>query len=85
MAMRGFRFLGKIEHVSVNDFHPSDLLFFSPYEEGGSFRGSGAGLRARDFDLFQCQTVVAMGACPSDYVFVATALGEHAFEVGDAV
>ena len=77
--MRGFRALGKIEHLSVRDYDPSDLLYFSPSADGISMRGS-AGIRARDFDLFLCQTTIATVGGPSDYVFVATALGEHAFD-----
>jgi hypothetical protein len=76
--MRGFRALGKVELVSMSDFDEGDLLFFSPHEDGGSWR-SERGFRARDFDLFMCQTAVVTGACPSDYVFVATAIGEAAF------
>jgi hypothetical protein len=63
--------------VSPHDFDPGDLLFFSPSEEGGDWRTGH--IRARDFDLFTCKTYVVMGQCPSDYVFVATAIGEHAF------
>lgn len=81
--MRGFRALGKIEHLSARDYDESDLLFFSPREDGIPFRGCG-GIRARDFDLFFCQTAVATGAAPGDYVFVATALGERAFARYDA-
>jgi hypothetical protein len=80
--MRGFRFVGPASLASMNDFAPSDLLFFSPHIEGGLWR-TGC-IRARDFDLFLCQTHVAMGACPDDYVFVATAIGEGAFRVEDS-
>jgi hypothetical protein len=75
--VRGFRFVGRVDLASARDFDESDLLFFSPNEEGGEWR-TGA-IRARNFDLFQCQTFVVMGLCPSDYVFVATAIGEGAF------
>lgn len=82
--MNGFRFIGKIEQVSQRDFHESDLLFFSPCEDGSNMRtdssGSPRGFRGRDFDLFMCQTAVVTGLCPSDYVFVATALGEACFK-----
>ena len=76
--MRGFRFVGRIDLVSSRDYDGGDLLFFSPREEGGDWRTGF--IRARDFDLFQCQTVVSMGACPTDFVFVATAIGEGAFD-----
>jgi hypothetical protein len=75
--VRGFRFLGRAEHVSVRDYNESDLLFFSPFEDGSLMRAGG--IRARDFDLFSCQTAIATGACISDFVFVATALGEDCF------
>lgn len=75
--MRGFRFLGRLEHVSARDYDPGDLLFFSPHEDGSDMRRGH--IRARDFDLFTCQTAIAAGACESDYVFVATAIGENAF------
>jgi hypothetical protein len=80
--VRGFRFIGKIEHVSQRDYHESDLLFFSPSEDGSDMRRGC--VRARDFDLFSCQTAVVTGVCESDYVFVATALGETAFDRVDA-
>ena len=76
--------LGRIDLVSARDFHESDLLFFSPHEEGGAWREDAVGphgFRARDFDLFMCQTAVVTGTCPGDYVFVATAIGEGAFDV----
>lgn len=76
--MRGFRALGKIDNLSVKDFDGGDLLFFSPDALGFEMR-SNTGIRARDFDLFTCQTFVVTGQCPSDYVFVATAIGEYAF------
>lgn len=75
--MRGFRFLGRIDLVSVRDCDPADLLFFSPNEEGGDWRPGW--IRVRSFDLFACQMAVVVGTCPSDYVFVATAIGENAF------
>lgn len=75
--MRGFRFLGRIEHVSARDYDPGDLLFFSPNEDGTEMRHGS--IRARDFDLFSCQTAIACAAVHSDYMFVATAIGEHAF------
>lgn len=76
--MRGFRALGKIELVSPRDFEPGDLLYFSPNEDGGDWRTGH--IRARDLDLFTCQTFVVTGQCPSDYVFVATAIGEDCFK-----
>lgn len=76
--MRGFRPLGRADLVSTRDYDVSDLLFFSPYEEGGSFRTGG--IRGRDFDLFTCQLAIATGACPTDHVFVAVALGEDCFK-----
>lgn len=75
--MRGFRLVSRIDLASINDFDPGDLLFFSPSVEGGGWRTGS--IRARDFDLFMCQTHVVTGACPADYVFVATAIGENAF------
>lgn len=75
--MRGFRFVGRIDYVSMRDYKSDDLLFFSPNEDGEQMR-SGA-IRGRDFDLFGCQTAVVTGLCPSDFVFVATAIGEAAF------
>lgn len=77
--MRGFRAIGKIELVMPGAYDPGDLLFFSPDEAGDEMR-RGAGLRARDFDLFSCKTAVVTGQCPSDYVFVATAIGEACFK-----
>lgn len=81
--MRGFRCIGPAHLVSPRDYHPSDLLFFSPDGSGDPMRtdaaGSPRGMRARDFDLFMCQTAIATGACPSDYIFVATAIGEEIF------
>lgn len=76
--MIGFRPLGRIELVSVNDYNEGDLLYFSPNEEGGDWRTGH--IRARDFDLFKCQTFVVTGACPSDFMFVATAIGERCFK-----
>lgn len=76
--MRGFRLLGRVEQISARDYHESDILRFAPSEDGLDMR-EGA-FRARDFDLFQCQTHVVMGLCPSDYVFVATTIGEDAFK-----
>lgn len=76
--MRGFRALGRVARLSVNDLDPGDLLFFSPNEEGGDWRTGH--IRARDFDLFTCQMFVVTGQCPDDFVFVATAIGETAFE-----
>lgn len=76
--MRGFRFLGRVEQISKHDYDESDLLFFAPSEDGIDMRVGH--VRARDFDLFACQTAVVIGHCPSDYVFVATALGENAFK-----
>lgn len=73
--MRGFRLLGPIEQVSKRDYDETDLLFFSPDADGTSMRVGF--VRARDFDLFACQTAVVTGLCPSDFVFVATALGEN--------
>ena len=75
--MRGFRFLGRLEHVSVRDYDPGDLLFFSPNEDGSDMRSGH--IRARAFDLFKCQTAIASCALDSDYVFVATAIGDNAF------
>lgn len=77
--MRGFRFLGRVDMLSARDYRGSDMLFFSPSEHGIPFRGE-RGFRGRDFDLFSCQTAIATGACPSDYVFVATAIGEEIFD-----
>jgi hypothetical protein len=76
--------LGKIEQISSRQYDGGDLLYFSPNEDGSNMRvsigGRAQGLRARDFDLFTCQTFVVTGQCPSDYVFVATAIGEGAFD-----
>jgi hypothetical protein len=77
--MRGFRALGKVELVSPHDFDGGDLLFFSPDRFGFEMRAN-TGIRARDFDLFTCQTFVATGQVPNDYVFVATAIGEECFK-----
>jgi hypothetical protein len=76
--VRGFRSLGRIEQVSPRDYDGSDLLFFAPSEDGSDMRVGC--VRARDFDLFSCQTAVVVGQCPYDYVFVATALGEDCFK-----
>lgn len=76
--MRGFRLLGRIELVSPRDWDPSDMLAFSPSEDGSDMR-EGC-VRARNFDIFACQTAVVTGQCPSDYVWVATPLGEHCFK-----
>ena len=86
--MRGFRLLGPVEQVSVHQYHASDLLFFAPCENGDGMRtnplGEPRGIRARDFDLFSCQTAVVTGMCPGDFVFVAVALGETAFDRMDS-
>lgn len=76
--MRGFRALGRVEQVSLRDYDESDMLFFAPNEDGSDMRNGG--VRARDFDLFRCQTAVVLAQCPSDFIFVATALGEGCFK-----
>lgn len=82
--MRGFRLLGRIDLVSTSQYDGSDLLYFAPNEDGSDMRmdiaGNPKGIRARDFDLFKCQTFAVTGMCPTDYVFVATAIGESAFD-----
>jgi hypothetical protein len=82
--MRGFRLLGIVTQVSVHQYLDDDLLYFAPSEDGTDMRvdaaGNPRGIRARDFDLFKCQTYAVTGQCPSDYVFVATAIGEYAFD-----
>ena len=79
--MRGFRFLGRVAQVSARDYSEDDMLFFSPSEDGVNMREGG--IRARNFDLFGCQTAIALGTVSTDvmfaFMFVATALGEDCF------
>jgi len=75
IVMRGFRCVGMVRDLNTHVLDPPGLVAFGPFADGTQLRGGFR--RVRDM---QNREVWRSYECSTDYVFVATPLGEACFK-----